>query len=234
MGNLKHCNLFMSLINQTFYKNRKLELNLHQNYNEKWNIFPQIIISNNFALSLQNKQIPHQQQQEIPNYLNFNNLGLNSSFNNTNSSKYSKKYSECSKNDRFAGNGPHFRGKIYKPIWSYQKFNSPIMSKVNNQKKMSRYYQFQQLASENNQLPPPINAYSIFVEQRPLFTQNQMINERTNFIKKEIHQKEGQKEIRPKEGSLQQETNEQEIEKKRVLKEKLINVFKNLSETKFI
>ena len=212
MGNLKQCYLFLNLINQSIYHNQKLELKFHQNYNFDWKILPEF--SNKF-LPNPNITRPHPiySQNSMNPFSNSNNSFRNSSLNTP---KYSKieRYPFHQQQQKQT---PYFPGRISKPNWIQRKFKSLTSHQLlNSPPNYNRYYNrenefrsFQNETSSIRYYPSPSKQF--FQEKQETESNNLMTLSRSN-----------------------NEKNINEEERKKALKQKLLDVFKNLSETKFI
>ena len=243
MGTIKQCNLFHNLINETFYNQRKLEVTIHEKFNENWGIFPAISFSAHLALTSIKKQVFL--KENLANPLNFTQLKLNSSSETTNyNPNYGTIRPQAPPPELLHGRTPHFRGKIYKPIWSYKKFNGVGFQAKNNNgnypmKKMNRFYKNQNFM-ENHRFFQNNNNNANFQNNfngnqfRPQQERNLLPQYSHNMITMEEIQKKLKNENKTTENGLMSKNKQEDIAKKNALKEKLLNVFKNLSETKFI
>ena len=243
MGTLKQCNIFQNLINESFYNQRKLEVTIHENFNENWGIFPAISFSAHLALTSIKKQSFLKENSTNP--LNFTQLKLNSSSETTNyNPNYATIRPQAPPSVLLQGRTPHFRGKIYKPIWSYKKFNGVGFQAKNNNgnypmKKINRFYKnpnfmenhrYFQNNNNNANFQNNFNGNQFLPQQeRNLLQQNTL-----NLITMEEIQNKLNNENKTTENGLLSKNKQEDIAKKNALKEKLLNVFKNLSQTKFI
>lgn len=245
MGTLKQCNIFHNLVHETFYNQRKLEVTIHENFNENWGIFPTVSFSSHLALTSIKKQ--SFLKENSPNPLNFTNFKLNSSSETTDyNPNYATFRPQLPPPELLHARTPHFRGKIYKPIWSYKKFNGVgFQNKTNNIypiKKINKGYKNQNFMENHRYFQNNSNNNANF---QNIFTGNQFLqqhdrnfsqknNNNNNMITMGEIQKKLKNDNKITENGFLSKNNQEDIAKKNAMKEKLLNVFKNLSETKFI
>jgi len=212
LGNLKQCYLFLNLINQSNYQNQKLDLKMHQNYNFDWKIFPEF--SKNFFPN------PNKPKTQIIYPQNSINSFSNSNNNFRNSSLDMPKYSKIARNPfhQQQNHTPYFPGRISKPNWIQRKFKSLTSHQLlNSPPNYSRYYNrendFRSFQNETSSIRhyPSFGSKQLLQSKQDSESINQMTLSKSN-----------------------NEKNVHEEERKKALKQKLLDVFKNLSETKFI
>ena len=172
IGNLKQCNLFMSLINQSFYQNKKLDLNFYQNFNFEWKIFSEISYKYVLMPSKQKSIMSNLKFMHMPmQIMKPSDSHLNSIPNKIlKNSEFSKLPYNCKKPQLFY---PHFPSKIHKPSWNIHKPFQSLSTSKGKLKNMNRYFTSNEAGFSSNFMNKNNFPYGeAFVKKKNFFTLN--------------------------------------------------------------